>query len=105
MEEILESFRSVRHCVLAHLDANVIGGLKSPPQPVVRRELQDVARALGRYYNAMSFGAEQLFVPIQFYSKDDSWWGGDLGYVLDRIALGSKWFTAPRDHPEFFRRP
>jgi hypothetical protein len=27
-----------------------------------------------------------------------------LGYILEQVAIGSKWFTAPVENPEFFAR-
>lgn len=100
----LEAMRPIRHAALAHLELGPDQGLKTSPAIVPLSDLEAAASALGAYFNAMSFGAEQFFVPIQFYSQNDSWHDGDLGYVLDCIALRSKWFTAPIEHPEFFKR-
>ncbi len=103
VESTIDSLRSVRHASIAHLDYQGIGALKSSPQPVSFQELRAAGEALGAFFNALSFGSQQLFVVVQFYSQDDAWFEGDLGYVLDRIALGSSWFTAPEKHPAFWR--
>jgi len=103
VESTIENLRTIRHASIAHLDHHVVLALKSSPQPVSFQELRAAAEALGAFFNALSFGLEQHFIVAQFLSKDDSWFGGDLGYVLDRIALGSRWFTAPETHPAFWR--
>ena len=103
-QDALEALRPIRHAALAHLELVPAQGLRTPPAPVPLGDLKIAAAALGKYFNAMVFGAEQFFVPMQFYSQDGSWHDGDLGYVLDCIALQSKWFTAPVEHPGFFRR-
>jgi hypothetical protein len=104
VQDQAEALRDLRHATLAHLDSHVIAGLKSPPKLVAFDDLRSVADALGRYLNAMSFGGTHLFVIGQFYSSGDLWHEGDLGYVLDQIALGSKWFEAPTRFPDFFKK-
>jgi len=101
-QKTIDNLRTVRHARLAHLDHLMLRGLKSPPTPVPFRDLEKTAGALGRYLNAMAFGSEHHFVLIEFFSQNDEWHEGDLGYVLDRLALGSKWFTALEQHPDFF---
>lgn len=102
IQKTIDNLRTVRHARLAHLDHLMLRGLRSPPATVPFTDLEKAAGALGHYLNAMAFGTEQHFVLIEFYSQNDEWHEGELGYVLDRLALGSKWFTELEQHPEFF---
>jgi hypothetical protein len=101
---LAEGLRGVRHAYLAHLDYPTLAGLKSVPRAVPFGDLRILAGALARYFNAMLFGATQMFVPAQFGSDGGPWYEGDLGYILEQVAIGSKWFTAPVENPEFFAR-
>ena len=52
-------------------------------------------------FNAMNFGAIRQFVLMQFQYDGQKYHQGDFGYVLDQIALGSKWFSLPERDPHF----
>ena len=102
-EEAIERLRSVRHARLAHVSRNMVQGLSTPPAPVPLDELRTIAHALGTYFNAMSFGAEQTFVLLQFYSASGNWQDGELGYVLERLALGSRWLKEVDEFPHLWQ--
>jgi len=90
--------RKIRHARVAHLSAQL--RLRTTPVSVRQEEVECAAKALGDFYNAMNFGATMEFVPVEFQCDDQSYYEGDFGYVLDRIALGSKWFFLPERHPD-----
>ena len=104
VESMAESFRRIRHATLAHLSVDALDGLNLLSTPVAFDDLQTVSTALGAYYNSMLFGSSQHFVVAQFHSEKNLWHEGDLGYVLDRVALGSRWFEAPARFPKFFQK-
>lgn len=101
--ELLESIdrmRGVRNARLAHVARN-------PPEPksatpVALSDVQSAAQGLAQYYGAMAFGVDTRFVLVQFNRPTGAWYEGDLGYVLEQIALGSKWFEIPEKHPELW---
>jgi len=101
--ETIESLRNIRHARLAHIDHLVISGLKTEPTPVALEKVYMVANDLGKYFNALTFGIQNEFVLVEFHSRANAWYEGDFGYVLDRIALGSKWFTDVDKYPDVWR--
>ncbi len=103
VEKTIESLRDIRHSRLAHIDHLVISGLKTEPTPVALEKIHKVADGLGTYFNALTFGTQYEFVLVEFHSRESAWYEGDFGYVLDRIALGSKWFTDVDKYPDVWR--
>jgi len=103
VESTISRLRSIRNASIAHLDHQVIRAIKSRPDRVSFDELMAAAKALGVYLNALTFGSRYEFVIAEFCSQEDPWFKGDLGYVLDRIALGSRWLSEPDEHRAFWR--
>ena len=97
---VIERCRKIRHARVAHLSAEL--RLRTTPVSVRLDEIECAANALGDLYNAMNFGATMEFVLIEFHCDDGRYDEGDFGYVLDRIALGSKWFSLPEKHPSIW---
>jgi len=101
-QKTIERLRSIRHARLAHINHRVIRGLSQAPEPVAIDEIQAVAGALASYFNALTFGDDHNLVVIPFGSSGDKWHEGDLGYVLDRIALDSTWLTLVDEFPQLW---
>ena len=97
--DVIERCRKIRHARVAHLSAEL--RLRTTPVLVRQEEVECAAKALGDLYNAMNFGAIRQFVFTQFQYDGQKYHQGDFGYVLDQIALGSKWFSLPERDPHF----
>ena len=95
--DVIESCRKIRHARVAHLSAQ----LPLRTTPVSVREVERAAESLGDFYNVMNFGATRKFVLVEFHYDGQKYYEGDFGYVLDQIALGSKWFSLPERDPHF----
>ena len=102
-EEIVESLRDIRHARLGHIDHSVIAGLKTEPKSVPLESIKTLAQSFASFFNALTFGTVHEFVLVQFYAASGDWHKADLGYVLDRIALGSKWFGDVDQYPGLWR--
>ena len=96
--DALERCRKIRHARVAHLSAQL--RLRTTPVLVRQGEAERAAKALEDLYNAMNFGAIRKFVLVEFQYDGQKYHEGDFGYVLDRIALGSKWFSERDPHFE-----
>ncbi len=62
-------------------------------------EIESAANTLSDFYNSMSFGLTQMFVLIEFDCPHGRYYEGEFGYVLEQLALGSKWFSLPKEYP------
>jgi hypothetical protein len=102
VEDLIDNLRTIRHADVAHLGRDVKLGLKTRPAPIKLDEIQEIATCLGGYYNCVNFGAEMMFVLAQLEAPGGKYHESQLGYVFDRIALGSKWFQIYRDHPKLW---
>ncbi len=100
--ESIKRMRKIRNARIAHIGKKTNIGLNQPPEPVVWEEVRSAAQFLGKYFNACSFGKKHMFVPIQFYAEAGAWHEGELGYILDLIALNSKWFELPEKFPHLW---
>jgi len=100
VEDVIKRCRKIRHARLAHLSADL--GLKTTPVQVHLTEIESAVNALGTLFNVISFGTMHCFVLVQFHSSAGQWHEGDFGYVLDRIALGSKWFSDVDKYPSLW---
>jgi len=98
--EIIERCREIRHARLAHQRGTL--PLHGGYAIVSLDEIEEAARALGMLYEAMNFGTSQDLVFLEFQARKGEWAEGDFGYVLDRIASGSKWFSLPPEYPELW---
>lgn len=96
----IERCRKIRHARLAHQLGTLPlhGGLVC----VRLDEIEEAAQALGTLYGAMNFGTSQDLVFVEFQAREDEWVEGDFGYVLDRIASGSRWLSLPPEYPELW---
>ena len=103
-KENIEGMRKIRHARIAHISRKVQLNLTTPPKPVPFENIISAADFLGNYFNAMSFGTTWHFVPLNFLSEPSKWHEGDLGYLLDKIALDSKWFELPEKHPDLWTK-
>ncbi|MCP4680279.1 MAG: hypothetical protein GY854_33265 [Deltaproteobacteria bacterium] len=92
IEKLIRDLRNIRHADLAHLDERVKLGFETPPTPVKLEDLQQVAESLGLIYNSTNFGAETFLVLINLQAPSGRSYEGQLGYILDLLALNSKWF-------------
>lgn len=90
--DVLERCRKIRHARVAHLSAQL--RLRTMPVLVRQEEVERAAEALGDLFNSMNFGAIRKLVLPEFQCDGQKYHEGDFGYMLDRIALGSKWFSA-----------
>ena len=100
--DLIDGLRRIRHADVAHLGRDVKLGLKTQPTPIKLEEVQEIATCLGDYYNSVNFGAEMMFVLVQLETRSGEYHESELGYVFDRIALGSKWFEIHRKHPDLW---
>ncbi|MCP4600153.1 MAG: hypothetical protein GY847_06395 [Proteobacteria bacterium] len=99
---LIDNLRSIRHADVAHLSRDIKLGFKTRPATLNLEEMQEIADCLGDYYNSINFGAEAAFVLMQFHAPSGKYHERQLGYVLDRLALGSKWFRIPEEHPSLW---
>lgn len=97
--DVIERCREIRHARVAHLSAEL--RLHNTSVLVRQEEVECAAKALEDLFNAMNFGAIRKFVLMQFQYDGQKYHQGDFGYVLDQIALGSKWFSLPERDPHF----
>jgi len=91
--KLIKEMREIRRAQLAHLDYKVLSSVKIAPKLIDFENLSAVADVLGRYYHALEFGTETHFVIINLQAQQGDPYSGDFGYVLEQIALGSKWFN------------
>ena len=97
--DVIERCRKIRHARVAHLSAEL--RLHTTPVLVRQEEVERAAKALEDLFNAMNFGAIREFVLMEFQYDGQKYHQGDFGYVLDQIALESKWFSLPERDPHF----
>lgn len=96
----IERCREIRHARLAHQRGTL--PLHGRLVLVTLDEIEEAAWALGMLYEAMNFGTSQDLVFLEFQAREGEWAEGDFGYVLDRIAAGSRWLSFPPDCPELW---
>lgn len=104
LENFIESLRAIRHAEVAHLNLEAKLGFRTRPKPLNLGELQRIADCLGSYYNNINFNAESMFIPVNFLAEGGRFYEGQLGYIFDRLALDSKWFRIPEEHPSAWPR-
>lgn len=104
LERVVEGMETIRNRRVGHAGEDWHFDEETRREATVTlNELEELWRRLGEFYNALNFGAQQMFVTIELYAGDDGT-GGDLGYLLQLVAENSNVVAFFDEDPEIWRR-